>query len=227
MASIDRKVTLTFDNGPVAGDTDRLLDILRDRGVKATFFVVGLQMLEPGNRRLAERAAGEGHWIGNHSMRHLLPFGLDDSPGLAESEIAEADRAIGALAHPMKFLRPPGKAILGRHILGLATLDHVVRGGYTLVTWNNIPGDAKFPASEWVPRGLFNLRYHAWNLIVLHDQHLAKDFGSFEAFLDGVVEDGWEIVQDFPSSCLPVVRGEVRHPLDSFASLDPGRGGER
>ena len=51
--------------------TPRVLDVLGERGVKATFFVVGEQLRE--HRELAERAAAEGHWIGNHTFTHPRP----------------------------------------------------------------------------------------------------------------------------------------------------------
>ena len=63
-------VTLTFDNGPAPGTTESVLDVLAERGIAATFFVVGTMLEAPGARALAERAAAEGHWIGNHSMTH-------------------------------------------------------------------------------------------------------------------------------------------------------------
>ena len=60
-----RYVALTFDDGPKRGSTDRLLDGLRERGVNATFFLIGEQIAE--NRDLVARMADEGHQIGNHT----------------------------------------------------------------------------------------------------------------------------------------------------------------
>jgi peptidoglycan/xylan/chitin deacetylase (PgdA/CDA1 family) len=47
------QVTVTFDNGPTPGVTDAVLDVLADRGVPATFFVVGERLLDPSARALA------------------------------------------------------------------------------------------------------------------------------------------------------------------------------
>ena len=68
-------LTLTFDNGPEPGVTPRVLDILRERGIKATFFVIGEKLGDPERRRLAARAHDEGHWIGNHTFTHSVPLG--------------------------------------------------------------------------------------------------------------------------------------------------------
>src|SRR5947209_7218582 len=73
-------VTLTFDNGPAPGTTERVLDVLGERDLKATFFVVGSMLHRPGARELADRAVAEGHWVGNHSMTHATPLGHEPDP---------------------------------------------------------------------------------------------------------------------------------------------------
>ena len=63
-----RYVALTFDDGPSARYTEKLLDGLKERGVHATFFVIG--NLVEKNEKLVQRMASEGHQIGNHSFDH-------------------------------------------------------------------------------------------------------------------------------------------------------------
>jgi peptidoglycan/xylan/chitin deacetylase (PgdA/CDA1 family) len=68
-----RQVAITFDDGPTEPDTDRILDILRDKGVKATFFVLGRRA--EALPAIVARAAAEGHEIGNHGYDHaVLPL---------------------------------------------------------------------------------------------------------------------------------------------------------
>lgn len=62
-------VALTFDDGPNKECTKDLLDGLKARGVKATFFLMGQSI--PGNEDLVRRMKDEGHLIGNHSYRHI------------------------------------------------------------------------------------------------------------------------------------------------------------
>lgn len=61
-------IALTFDDGPSAKYTPQLLDGLKERGVRATFFVVGDSI--KGNEELLKRIHEEGHVIGNHTLNH-------------------------------------------------------------------------------------------------------------------------------------------------------------
>lgn len=93
-----RAVYLTFDDGPVPGVTDRVLDILAQHNVKATFFMVGDNVARhPG---LLQRVRLEGHCVGNHTMHHRQ--GLKSTWRTYLRDIAEADRLIGS-----PLFRPP------------------------------------------------------------------------------------------------------------------------
>ena len=111
------KLTLSFDNGPVPGATERILEILAERGLKASFFLIGERLRDPACRRLAERAKDEGHWIGNHTMTHTAPLTQLSDPNHAETEIGRCQEMLGALSHPMRFFRPSGGGTLGPHLL--------------------------------------------------------------------------------------------------------------
>ena len=99
-------VTLTFDNGPARGTTDQVLDVLGERGLPASFFVVGDMLRRDGGPELAARAAAEGHWIGNHTLTHTTPLGDDPDPVYARREIEETQALLGDLAHERRFFRP-------------------------------------------------------------------------------------------------------------------------
>ena len=101
-------LTLTFDNGPEPGVTPRVLDILRERDIKTTFFVIGEKLGDPERRGLAARAHGEGHWIGNHTFTHSVPLGQQRDAETAPNEIGRTQTAIGDLAHPNLWFRPFG-----------------------------------------------------------------------------------------------------------------------
>ena len=87
-------LTLTFDNGPEPGVTPRVLDTLRERGIKATFFVIGEKLGDAERRQLAVRAHNEGHWIGNHTFTHSIPLGQQHDTETAEKEIGRTQAAI-------------------------------------------------------------------------------------------------------------------------------------
>ena len=73
--TIAAKVALTFDDGPHPVYTPELLDGLKERGVCATFFVVGENI--PGNEEILKRMDAEGHLIGNHTYSHVKLSELD------------------------------------------------------------------------------------------------------------------------------------------------------
>ena len=198
-------VTLTFDNGPDPAATPRVLDILAERGLKATFFVVGEQLDE--HRALAERAHAEGHWIGNHTRSHPRPLGA--SPRVRH-EIEGVD--LGELAHPDKLFRPSGAGgdlepgLLNDEAVGILTT-----GGYTCVLWNAVPRDWEDP-DGWVDRALEQCASRDWTLLVLHDVRDAAA-ARLEAFLDRLDAT---VRQDFPRACVPIRRGRISGTLDGL-----------
>lgn len=212
------RVTLTFDNGPdPTGTTARVLDVLKDRGVSASFFVTGAQLAAPGARSLAERARREGHWIGNHTFSHSVMFGDSDDPDLATREIDATQQLIGDLAGPERFFRPYGAGgLLGPRLLSAAAVGHLKAGGYSLVLWNCVPRDWE-PGDGWVDRCLDDVATRDWTLVVLHDlpeggtAHLPHLLDRLEA-MDA------DLVQAYPDSCVPIRRGQVHDDLTGLVA---------
>ena len=199
-------VTLSFDNGPTEV-TPSVLDILCDRGLHSTFFVVGAQLRQPGALSVAERAVQEGHWIGNHTMTHSVQFGDSDDPGLPEREIGATQALIGSLAHPDKLFRPYGRGgILDERLFSPAALRYLEANGYTCVLWNCIPHDWDRP-HDWVDRCVSDVLTRSWSLVVIHDlptgamNHLPTLLDRFDAL-------GIDVVQRFPPECVALRSGE-------------------
>ena len=99
-----RQIALTFDDGPHPKYTKLLLDGLAQRGVVATFFVVGKNI--PGNEALISRMEQEGHLIGNHTYDHVKISDLS-----AEQACEQVERT-SALVREItgkdtEFIRPP------------------------------------------------------------------------------------------------------------------------
>lgn len=74
MEGVGKTVYLTFDDGPIPEATPEVLDILREKGVKATFFMVGDNARK--HPEVARRVVEEGHGLGNHTMHHVKAMGL-------------------------------------------------------------------------------------------------------------------------------------------------------
>ena len=126
-------VALTFDDGPHAVLTPRLLDMLDAERVKATFFVVGENVLAFPD--IVRRAQAQGHDIENHSMHHPQKF-----PFLSSAAIkAEMDNGAAAIERVLKMkprlMRTPGGAWTGR--------VREVLGGRTNILWTVDPEDWK------------------------------------------------------------------------------------
>ena len=76
------KVALTFDDGPDAEATVRLLDALKERGIRASFFVIGEKA--QSCPEVVRRMAGEGHLIGNHTFHHVELSALSEKEAASE-----------------------------------------------------------------------------------------------------------------------------------------------
>ncbi len=122
-------VALTFDDGPRRSTTTALLDGLSQRGVHATFFLIGQNV--DGNEDLVLRMDREGHQIGIHSYRHKMLTGLNAADFYAEVG-ALRERLEELVGHDSLLLRPPyGK------------IDNAVRrmAGCPIILWSIDPED--------------------------------------------------------------------------------------
>lgn len=155
-------VALTFDDGPTAGITDRLLGVLERERVPGTFFVVGrAARREPG---LLRRMRADGDEIENHSDTHPHLNALLARSAL-DGQIARADAAVYAAtgAHT-RFLRPPFGA------RDAAVLDAARRRGMRVVTWTAMLGDTPLAAKPraWYVADLVR-QVGDGAIVVLHD----------------------------------------------------------
>lgn len=98
------RIALTFDDGPSSKCTGRLLDGLKERGVKASFFLIGEYAKE--NPDLVKRIDEEGHLLGNHTYHHVDISRLPDEE--AKKEIQDMDQTVyEILGKHVEYMRPP------------------------------------------------------------------------------------------------------------------------
>jgi peptidoglycan/xylan/chitin deacetylase (PgdA/CDA1 family) len=99
-----KKVALTFDDGPHPTYTVRLLDALRERGVKATFFVTGENALN--NPDIIKTMYADGHLIGNHTYSHLQLTSYNRET--FRNELVKTNNIIYDLTgQEVSYVRPP------------------------------------------------------------------------------------------------------------------------
>lgn len=97
-------IAITFDDGPNAGTTEKLLDGLRERNVKATFFLVGENI--KGNEDIIKRMYSEGHLIGNHTNTHIDLSTI--TADKAYQEIMTTNEIISCITgETPRYIRPP------------------------------------------------------------------------------------------------------------------------
>ena len=101
-----KRLTLSFDNGPFPDVTPSVLDALRERELRASFFVCGKDATVPERRKLMERARSEGHLLGNHTQTHTIELGTTDDATVPQAEIGMAQEALGDLSEPERWFRP-------------------------------------------------------------------------------------------------------------------------
>lgn len=102
----DRKVVyLTFDDGPHPPETERVLDVLRERGARATFFLIGSKI--SGNEAVLRRMLEEGHALGLHTYSHAGTFPLLSFDKML-ADVNEGKRAVESVAgKKISLFRPP------------------------------------------------------------------------------------------------------------------------
>ncbi len=212
-----RRLTLTFDNGPSPGVTERVLDILARHGVQATFFVIGRQLRDPAAAALLPTIQQAGHRIGNHTLNHTVALGDRPDAAYARAEIDETQGLIGAYAGAEKLFRPYGNdGLLGPHLFSKAALSHLRSNRYTSVLWNLVPRDWVNPEG-WDADCEAALAGNAWPVIVLHDV-AGCCLARLPSFLNRIADLGYAVEQGFPDSVVVTRAGEFVTFTDSMVS---------
>lgn len=100
------KIALTFDDGPNAKHTPFLLDGLKERDVKATFFLIGKNIEAGNNAEIVKREFEEGHLVGNHTYNHVEITRVSDETAYQEIKKTN-DLITGITGQQVEYMRPP------------------------------------------------------------------------------------------------------------------------
>jgi peptidoglycan/xylan/chitin deacetylase (PgdA/CDA1 family) len=177
-------IAMTFDDGPSATLTPKLLELLAAHHIKATFFVIGENVAE--HPEIVARAAREGHEIGNHSWSHPN-FGKMSDEGV-RSQLQRTDDAIkSASGSRPTLMRPPYGSITARQ-------KHWIHNdfGYRVILWDVDPLDWKRPGPA-VVRNRILKETRPGSIVLSHDIHP----GTIEAMpstLDELESKGFKFV---------------------------------
>lgn len=175
-------IALTFDDGPSPETTPRLLAMLKARGIKATFFVLGNMAAK--HPEVLKMIADEGHEIGNHSWSH---------PQLTRIPAAAADKQVGdtsALVEEVtgkkpRYLRPPYGSMKP------ALRDHMEDAfGLTVVNWSVDPLDWKHRDSKLVYDEIMK-QVKPGAIVLSHDIY-PTTVDAMEHVLDDLIAKGYK-----------------------------------
>ena len=115
----DRRIALTFDDGPAAS-TEAVLDVLSAEDARATFFIVG--GFVAGRESTLQRASAEGHELGVHGWNHFNAMHMREPEKLLHELNACADELERALGERPQLVRPPYGGDAGRTARAAAKL---------------------------------------------------------------------------------------------------------
>jgi len=177
-------VAMTFDDGPNPRNTPRLLDMLRQRNIKATFYVIGRNVdLYP---QIVRRTVAEGHEIGSHTYDHRLLTKMGDSEVL--KELTRTRDAIAKAAGVVpRTLRPPYGALSQRQ----RQFVHE-QMGYPTVLWSVDPLDWKRPGPSVVAARIVKAANNG-AIILSHDLH-SQTVDAMPETLDRLLRKGFKFV---------------------------------
>jgi peptidoglycan-N-acetylglucosamine deacetylase len=155
-------IAMTFDDGPQATNTPKLLDMAAKRHIKLTFFVIG-QCVEQ-NPALLRREVAEGHEIGNHTWSHPNLAKLSDDGVRTQLQQTE-DIIVKTIGIKPKLMRPPYGELTKRQ------RQWVNRDfGYKIILWDVDPVDWKRPGSYVVAQRII-AGARPGSIILSHDIH--------------------------------------------------------
>ena len=175
-----KKIALTFDDGPHPYYTEQLLDGLKERGVKATFFVLGKHAQQ--YPELVKRMSEEGHLVGNHTYSHIQ-LGQDNHEKFKQ-ELIKTNQLLKELTgQEIQYVRPP-----------YGTWDKRFEQELNMfpVLWTIDPLD-------WSSRNVENIVYKVESkakenaIILMHDEYKTTVTAAFR-IIDELQTQGYEFV---------------------------------
>jgi peptidoglycan/xylan/chitin deacetylase (PgdA/CDA1 family) len=148
-------IALTFDDGPDPNFTEAILDIFKQKQVKATFFVIGENALQ--NPFLLRRMVTEGHEIGNHGYTHNY------SQRKITDEIKQTDQSVfTATGTHTHFYRPP------RGFVTKSQISIIKNQGYVVTLWSVDSEDWRKPGVDRIVSNVVQ-KVFPGEIVLLHD----------------------------------------------------------
>lgn len=183
-------IYLTFDDGPSASITPKVLDILKEEGVKATFFVINHN---DSLNYLIKRAYDEGHTIALHSYTHKYNLVYSSIDAYFNDLTAIENKVKNITGGTHKIIRFPGgssNTISKNYNIGIMSnlVRETANRGYIYYDWNVSAGDAGGGAkssSDVYNNVIKGLSYNKTNIVLMHD--LENNYMTLNALRDIII----------------------------------------
>lgn len=178
----EKVVALTFDDGPDPNYTGLVLDVLKEKNVKATFFVLGENVKQ--NPELLLEIDKAGHEIGNHGYSHSY------SSNQAVRELLKTDQVIfDSLHHHTYYYRPPGGFV------SKAAIQGVKEKGHLFTLWSIDSKDWRNPGVNRIVQNVVDSSFPG-AIILLHDggEKREQTAEALKVIIDRLREDGYRFV---------------------------------
>lgn len=178
----EKVVALTFDDGPDPVDTPDILNILKEKDVRATFFVLG--KAGQSNPALLKRLVKEGHEIGNHGFTH------DYQQRKLIEEINQTDQVVfTSTGNHTYFYRPPGG------LVSKTQMEATKRNGHVVALWSVDSKDWRNPGVKQI---IDNVTKNVFPgaIILMHDggYQRTQTVKSLEPILNALKTSGYRFV---------------------------------
>lgn len=177
MAREEKVIYLTFDDGPIRGLTEWVLDQLKSFNVKATFFCVGANILK--NPAVFERVKSEGHVVANHTMFHTK--GFKNTTGDYIREVEECKKLV-----ENNLFRPPyGQLKRGQY-------KALIERGYKIILWDVISYDFEHISEKECTENVLKNTKNG-SIVLFHDNVKAENNMKYTlpVFLQHFLERGY------------------------------------
>jgi peptidoglycan/xylan/chitin deacetylase (PgdA/CDA1 family) len=183
-----RVVALTFDDGPTRGRTEEVLALLREKNVRATFFVTGAELEQ--NMAEGREIVAAGHELGNHSYSHLRMILV--SPSFVRREIERTDELIRQAGHAGEIhFRPP----YGKKLFALPF--YLARHDRKTITWDVEPNS--YPEVDKDSArivGFVRERVRPGSILLLHVMYTGREesLKAVPGIIDALAAEGYGFV---------------------------------
>jgi peptidoglycan-N-acetylglucosamine deacetylase len=182
--TVGNQIAMTFDDGPHPQLTPKLLDLLKDRGIRATFYVIGANVEK--YPEIVKRMVAEGHEVGNHTWNH--PSLTKLSTARVKSEMDRTTRAItDASGITPVTMRPP----YGATNTALNRRMHE-EFGLPVIMWSVDPRDWRYRNSSRVASHIIE-NTKSGDIVLAHDIH-PTTVAAMPRTLDALKARGFQFV---------------------------------